>query len=82
MQRTRGKMYKIRLKLTSLFRLLDACPPPEGACVGVFDADTVWLPHFSRPSPFASKPRPVWPAGQRRPSLICRAWPKLGAGFS
>ena len=48
-QRTRGKMYKIRLKLTSLYRLLDACPPPEGACVGVFDADTVWLPHFSRP---------------------------------
>ena len=49
MQQTRGKMYKIRLKLTSLYRLLEACPPPEGACLGVFDADTVWLPHFSRP---------------------------------
>ena len=67
-QRTRGKMYKIRLKLTSLYRLLDACPPPEGACVGVFDADTVWLPHFSRPSRFASKTKPGWMAGQRGPS--------------
>ena len=58
-QRSRSKMYKIRLKLTSIYRLLDACPPPEGACVGAFDADTVWLPHFSRPSPFVSKRRPL-----------------------
>ena len=67
-QRSRGKMYKIRLKLTSLYRLLDACPPPEGACVGAFDADTVWLPHFSRPSLFASRARPVWPGCQHGPS--------------
>ena len=45
---TRGKMYRIRLKLTTLYRLLDACEPPEDACLGAFDADTVWLPGFAQ----------------------------------